>query len=144
MNFLKSTILALCVFFVPIQGLFLAVGLTIFLDTITGIFRSVKVSGWASIRSRRLSDLAGKVLLYNFALITVYVVDLHLIGEFLQVWFTINFLATKCIAMVLIFIEVVSIKENFEEAFKMNLWALLRKLLTRGKEIKKDITEIIN
>lgn len=40
------------------------------------------------------------------------------------------------------FIELVSIKENIEEAFKIDIWALLKKLLSRAKEIKSDIDEL--
>ena len=40
------------------------------------------------------------------------------------------------------FIELVSIKENIEEAFKIDIWAMLKKILNRAKEIKTDINDI--
>ena len=35
-----------------------------------------------------------------------------------------------------------SIKENIEEAFKIDIWKMLKKLLNRAKEIKTDINDI--
>ena len=55
----------LVLFFAPIQGLLIAVAFGIFLDTFTGIFKSVKLSGWRSIRSRTLSNIVSKMLLYQ-------------------------------------------------------------------------------
>ena len=36
----------------------------------------------------------------------------------------------------------VSIKENIEEAFKIEIWPMIKKLLNRAKEIKSDIEDI--
>jgi hypothetical protein len=49
---------------------------------------------------------------------------------------------TKICAIVLIFIELVSIKENIEDAFKIEIWPMIKKLLSRAKEFKSDIDEI--
>jgi hypothetical protein len=42
----------------------------------------------------------------------------------------------------LIFTELVSIKENIEETFKIDIWKLLKGTFNRAKEIKSDINEI--
>jgi len=44
----------------------------------------------------------------------------------------------------LIFIELVSIKENIEETFGVDLWKLLKNSFNRAKEIKDDVNEITN
>lgn len=144
MKIITPIITALCAFFLPIQGLLLAVGFAILLDTFTGIFKAVKLNGWKSLRSRRASDLVGKVILYNTVTLVMYIIDKNLLSEFMQHWFSIPFLCTKIIAVILVIIEFKSIKENFDEAFKTDTWQLLRKLLARGKEIKNDINEITN
>jgi hypothetical protein len=51
---------------------------------------------------------------------------------------------TKICAIVLIFIELVSIKENIEETFKIDIWQLLKRTFARAKEIKSSINEITN
>ena len=66
-------------FLAPLQGLLLAVGFAIILDTFTGIFKAIKLGGWSTLKSRRLSDIAAKVLLYNTAVLSVYIIDLSLI-----------------------------------------------------------------
>jgi hypothetical protein len=50
---------------------------------------------------------------------------------------------TKICAILLIFIELVSIKENIEETFKVDIWKLLKKFFLRAKEIRKDINNIV-
>lgn len=129
-------------FFMPIQGLLIAVGIAIALDTFTGIFKAVKISGWKAIRSRKLSDVAGKVVLYNTAILSVYVMDYHLLSDFFKNWFSADFFFTKIIALVLIIIELTSIKENFEAAYNKDIWKLLKSIIRRAKEIETDISDL--
>ena len=42
----------------------------------------------------------------------------------------------------LIFVELVSIKENIEKSFNVDLWRLLKKSFNRAKEIKDEFNEI--
>ena len=132
---------ATCLFFTPIGGLLLAVGAAIALDTIFGIYRSVKVKGWKFITSRRLSEIISKMLLYQLCIICLYVIDFFILTEFFQHWFSISFFATKICAILLIFIEGVSIKENFEKATGHDVWGLIKKALGRANEIKDSVTD---
>jgi hypothetical protein len=50
---------------------------------------------------------------------------------------------TKICAILLIFVELVSIKENIEETFKIDIWKLLREVFSRAKEVRADIDKII-
>ena len=133
---------ATCLFFTPITGLMLAVGAAIALDTFFGIYRSVKVKGWQFVTSRRLSEIVSKMLLYQMCIICLYVIDFFILSEFFQKWFSISFFATKICAILLIFIEGVSIKENFEKATGLDVWALIKKALGRANEIKDSITDL--
>ena len=58
-NYIFSSLLLL---FVPIYGILIAVGTAIILDTFTGIFKSVKLNGWKSVRSKSLSQIVSKML----------------------------------------------------------------------------------
>lgn len=133
---------ATCLFFAPITGLMLAVGAAIVLDTVFGIYRSVKVKGWKFITSRRLSEIISKMLLYQLCIICLYVIDFFILTEFFQHWFSISFFATKICAILLIFIESVSIKENFEKATGHDVWGLIKKVLGRANEIKDSVTDL--
>ena len=142
MKYVHYLFASLLLLFAPIYGLLIAVAAAIILDTITGIFKSIKVHGWSSIRSRKLSNIVSKMLLYEVCILFLFLMDKYLLNEFVKSAFGFEFMFTKICAILLMFIELVSIKENVEEAFKINVWALLKKLLSRAKEIKSDIDEI--
>jgi hypothetical protein len=142
-TYLTYLIAGLFLFFTPIYGLLIAVALGIALDTFTGIFKSVKLNGWRSIRSRRLSHIVSKMLLYQITLILLFVIDKFLLNEFTHAHFTIQFMFTKLVAILLILIELTSIKENIEEALKVDILKLLKDMLTRAKEVKDDVNKII-
>lgn len=127
----------LLLFFAPIQGLLISVGTAIALDTIFGISKSIKLGD--KITSRKLSNIVSKFVLYEAAVVLIFTIDTLLLGEFLKIWFSIPFLFTKIVTIILIFIEAVSIKENFEEAFNVDVFKMLKKFLQRSKEIKDDI-----
>lgn len=142
MKILQYFASSLLSFFLPVQGLLIAVGIAIALDTFTGIFKSVKISGWRSVRSRKLSDVAGKVVLYNSAILSIYVMDFYLLSGFFKNWFSADFFFTKIIALVLIVIELTSIKENFEAAYNKDIWKLFKSIIRRAKEIETDISDL--
>jgi hypothetical protein len=138
-NYIFASIILL---FVPIYGLLIAVGSAIVLDTFTGIFKSVKLSGWCSIRSRKLSNVISKMALYEVCILLLFIVDNYVLNEFVQHAFGFEFMFTKMCAIMLIFVELVSIKENVEETFKIKIWDMLKKAFNRAKEIKYNIKEI--
>ena len=82
------------------------------------------------------------MLLYEVCVLFLFLMDKFLLNEFVKSAFGFEFMFTKICAILLMFIELVSIKENIEEGFKVNIWALLKKLLNRAKEIKSDIDDI--
>jgi hypothetical protein len=127
----------LLLFFAPIQGLLISVGTAIALDTIFGIAKSIKLKD--KITSRKLSNIVSKFVLYQASVLLIFTIDTFLLGEFFKLWFSIPFLFTKIVTIILIFIETVSIKENFEEAFNIDVFKMLKKALKRGIDIKEDI-----
>lgn len=133
---------ALLVLFAPIQGILIAVGAAIMLDTFTGVFKSIKTKGWSSIRSRRLSNIVSKMLLYEICVLFLFLIDKFVLNEFMGKWFEIDYMFTKICGILIVFIELTSIKENIEEAFNINIWKMLKDALLRAKDIRKDIDEI--
>lgn len=139
LQYLAGTLLT---FLVPLQGLLIAVGVAIALDTVTGIYKAVKAGGWMAVKSRKLSDVAAKVLLYNTAVLSVYIMDHFLLSAFMKHWFSADYLFTKLIALVLVVVELTSIKENFEAVFKKDLWKLFKSIISRTREISSDISDL--
>lgn len=140
-NYIATSVLLL---FVPVYGLLISVGAAIILDTITGIFKSIKLLGWSSIRSRKLSNVISKMALYEVCILLLFVMDKFVLNEFIKHAFGFDFMFTKICAILLIFTELVSIKENIEESFKIDIWKLLKGTFNRAKEIKSDINELTN
>lgn len=127
-------------FFMPITGMVLAVGFSIFLDTITGIWKSRK--NGVPISSRRLSAVISKMFLYQLTIILFFLIDWFILNDILKSIFTTELLLTKVLSLVLISIEVVSINENYKAVRGIDLWLSLKKLLSRAKELKNDSDEI--
>ena len=142
MKYINYIFTSLILLFVPIYGLLIAVGSAIILDTFTGIFKSIKLNGWKSIRSRKLSNIISKMALYEICIVFLYLIDNFVLNEFIKSAFGFDFMFTKICAILLIFVELVSIKENIEETFKVDIWQLLKITFNRAKEIKGDLDEI--
>ncbi len=142
MKYIQYLFASLLLLFVPIYGLLVAVAMAIILDTFTGVFKSIKLYGLKSIRSRKLSTIVSKMLLYEVTVLFLFLMDKYLLNEFVVLWFGIEFMFTKMCAIVLIFIELVSVKENIEEAYNIDIWKMLKSLLSRAKEIKSDIDDL--
>lgn len=142
MKYLNYILSSLVVLFIPIQGILISVGMAIILDTFTGVFKAVKLNGWKSIKSRTLSQIVSKLLLYEVCILLLFVIDKFILNEFIIKWLGINYMFTKICAILLIFVELVSIKENIEASYSISIWKLLKNLFLRAKEIKEDIDHI--
>jgi len=143
-EFLMHVLTAIICFLVPIHGLMLAVGSFIVFDTITGIWKSFRKGGASSITSGKLGQIVPKMILYQLAVITFFMVDKAIVNDIIKNWFSIDFLLTKLTALVLISIEAKSIDENWKDIHKVGLFSSLKKLLFNVREIKKSADEIIN
>lgn len=138
-----TTILSLILaFFIPLAPLVITVGLCITIDTIFGVIRAKKVN--EKITSRRLSKLVSKMLLYQLTLLTVFVLEKFILGDFIIYFTAINLFLSKLVACVLCFVELKSIHESFEIISGTNLWNTFKNLLIRVGKTKDDINDAIN
>ncbi len=71
-NWVKLTA-TIAAFLMPISGLLFLVGFVIALDTITGVWKSIKRK--VPITSRGLSAIISKMLLYEVTVIMFYMID---------------------------------------------------------------------
>jgi hypothetical protein len=139
MNFLKNIGLALLAFLTPIHGIMLAVFFIILLDTVTALIRCIKTG--EKVTSRKLSTIISKILLYQFTLITVFIVDNYITSSIVQHWSSVELLVTKLVGLGMILIELQSVRENFESAYKINLYKYFKNMVTRVQEFKSDYDE---
>jgi hypothetical protein len=143
MKYLNYIFSSLILLFIPIYGILIAVGTAIILDTFTGVFKSIKLNGWKSIRSKRLSQIVSKMLLYEVCVLLLFIMDKFILNEFMFKWLSIEYMFTKICAILLIFIELLSIKENIDEAYNIKIWDIVKKAFLRAKEVKDNVDDII-
>jgi Bacteriophage holin family len=129
-----------CAFLLPIKILIFLVGFMIVLDTITGIWKARKRK--EKITSHKLSQIISKMVLYNVGVISVFVLDKFLLGEFVLIFTSIEFFITKLVAIFFCTIELLSINENIKIIYGLNFWEIFKKLVKRVKEAKDGISDI--
>lgn len=126
-------------FLLPVKSLILLVGMMIVIDTLTGIWKAKKKG--EPITSHKLSRVISKMLLYQLGLITFFVLEKYLLGEFVMIFTSIPYFLTKIVAVFFSFIEIVSINENITATYGFNFLKEFRRLVFRAKKIKKDLEE---
>lgn len=124
-------------FFLPISGILFLIGFAIFVDTLTGIWKSKKLG--LPITSRKLSAIVSKLFLYEIAVIGFYLIDYYILNDIILTFFSVPLMLTKILSLVLCSIEVISISENYKAVKGIDIWSAFKNLLQRSKEIKKDI-----
>ncbi len=125
--------------FAPIQGIMVTVGLLILADTIMGVWKAKKLK--EKITSRGLSKIISKMFLYEGTIILFFLIDKFILGDILFKFFSIDWLLTKVVALVLASIEIFSIDENYRAVKKYGLWHAFKRLVARGKDIKSELKD---
>jgi len=135
------TLISICfAFFLPISGILLMIGLLIILDTITGIWKAKKLG--EKITSRKLSSIISKLALYEVTVIMFFLIDRFILNDIILTFFSVPFMLTKVVALVLSSIEVMSINENYKAVKSIDLWQSMKLLFARAKDIKDDLNKI--
>ena len=142
---IKSSIIAMyaivIAFITPIIPLMVIVGGSVILDTIFGVLRARKIK--EPVTSRRLSKIISKIVLYMSSIVLVFCVEKYILGDFIGLFTNIPIVATKLITVTLLFIEGMSINENYKVLSGVSVWGKFKDMISRGKELKKDIGEVI-
>ena len=135
------TLISICfAFFLPISGILLMIGLLIIIDTITGIWKAKKLG--EKITSRKLSSIISKLALYEVTVIMFFLIDRFILNDIILTFFSVPFMLTKVVALVLSSIEVMSINENYKAVKSIDLWQSMKLLFARAKDIKDDLNKI--
>jgi len=135
------TLISICLaFFLPISGILLMIGVLIVIDTVAGIWKAKKIG--EKITSRRLSAIISKLALYEVTVIMFFLIDVFILNDIILTFFSVPFMLTKVVALVLSSIEVMSINESWKRVKNIDLWTSLKNLLSRSAEINDDIKKI--
>ena len=127
-------------FFLPISGILILIGVSVIVDTITGVWKSKKLG--PPITSRKLSAVISKILLYEVTVMLFYLIDYFIINDIVLTFFSVELLITKILALVLVSIEVISLNENIKAVKGIDIWDSLKNLFARAKEVTQDFKDI--
>ena len=123
----------------PVQPMVLMAVFTIILDMCFGIWRSVKKNGWASIRSRRLSNTISKSLLYSGAIVFIFLLEKYVLSDLLGYFISVDLLLTKAFTAFCVFTEVKSINESYYSVTGINVWDKFIAFVKRSKEQVEEL-----
>ena len=123
----------------PVKPMVLMAVATIILDMGFGIWRSVKKNGWASIRSRRLSNTISKSLLYTGAIVFIFLLEKFILADLLAYFISVDLLLTKAFTAFCVFTEVKSINENYFSVTGVNVWEKFMQFVKRSKEQVEEL-----
>jgi hypothetical protein len=124
----KFWLLASLAVFLPIKELMLTIGFLVASDMVVGIWKALKLK--QRIRSRRMSDTVTKLLLYQIAIMSGFLIETFIISELIPI--------TKLVATVIAVIEFKSIIESIESVTGKDLWSKIKTIIGRKSE---DITD---
>jgi len=123
----------------PVKPMVLMAIFTIILDMAFGIWRTVKKNGWASIRSRRLSNTISKSLLYSGAIVFIFMLEKFILADLLAYFISVDLLMTKAFTAFCVFTELKSINENYHSVTGVNVWEKFMQFVKRSKEQVEEL-----
>ena len=137
---LDKVLMLFLAFIMPIQGILITVGLSIFADTVIGLWKAAKLK--QTITSRKLSQIISKMLLYEATVILFYAIDFYMLNDLMLLVFTTPLLLTKVVALTLVSVEVYSMDENFKLVKGKGLFDAFKSLVARAKDIKDETDKL--
>jgi uncharacterized membrane protein HdeD (DUF308 family) len=124
----KLWLLGVATVFLPIKELMITIGFLVAMDMMVGIWKAIKLG--QRIRSRRMSDTITKLLLYQIAIVSGFLIERYVIEQIIPI--------TKLIATVVAIIEFKSIIESIESVTGKDLWNKIKAIIGRKSE---DLTD---
>ena len=141
-SYVIPCLLTVVSFLLPIKGFLLAVGLMVMLDTIVGIYTTIKLRGRKSFQSTKLFNFVVKSFFYGSTICIMYVIDYFLIG--VGGIFGISLITSKIASIIFIYIELKSIDESSQKLSNPPFYVMIKNLFTKLKSLKKDLNEILD
>ena len=139
MKITLSTILnSIYLFFAPIGGLLLLVGLSTILDTAFGIARAKKENRAVTSKDFR-KGYVSKTIGYLGVVILVFILDTLILNELIKSVLDFEFLATKLVSLVLIMNEVKSMDESWVIIKGYSFIDKFKESVSQIKDIKKQL-----
>ena len=127
-------------FFLPVKGLFIAVGASISLDTFLGVYFSIR-SKSSKFSWRRFMDVFPKILLYTVILAIVHVIDVYAIDAVVKSFVPNgNYVMTLLISILFMIFEFKSSRVKVEKNLNIDIWDIIKSTTFKLKAIRTDLT----
>lgn len=135
-------LLPIFAFILPIKALLILVAIAILIDTVTGIWAAKKLK--KEVSSHKFSAMFGKMFIYQSIVITLYALDIYLLGDIAGLFIGIPLIVTKCGAIILIGTEMFSVDENMRKVNGKGFWHYIKRVLDVAKKLKAEKEEIVD
>jgi hypothetical protein len=110
-------------------------------DTAFGIYVSVKLNGLKSFKSHKFFNVVVKLFFYLSSIIMTFLLNKYILGISI---FGIDYLLAKTVTSLWCYIEIKSLDESSMKLGNKSFWVLLKEMISKGKELKKDLNELID
>jgi hypothetical protein len=137
-TFFKYCLITFLVFAIPVKGLLILISFAVILDTLFAIFANIKLKGWQSFSSTKLFNIVVKTFFYMGSILFAFLIDKYILEGKL---FDIKNILSKTITVVWVYIEIKSIDETSMKLGNKSFWVILKELIKKTKDLKKDINE---
>lgn len=135
--YLNNILTALLLFFAPIKGIILIVALSTILDTSFGVWKAYKIGEKITSKIFR-HGLVPKLVSYIAVIMLVYASDVFIINALTMTVVSVDFMATKVIALVLLSIEVKSMDESFVAVKGYSFIDKIKAIILKMKNVRKQ------
>lgn len=126
-------------FLTPLYGLFGLITFAVILDTIFAMYSVVKLQGWKHLVSTKFFNLAVKTFFYMGTIVLAFLIDTHIFdGKVME----IKLLLSKATCVVWTLIEAKSIDETSQKLGNKPFLTIVKNIITKVKEFKKDLNDI--
>lgn len=112
-------------FLLTAEPAFWAIGLLIFSDTLTGIWKTIYKQGWDAFDSRKLGRIFAKIILYPLALLIAFTCEKNLAPSLPIMYVTMGIIAT---------VEIKSVFENIGVILGYDLWQRVKDAIWKDKK----------
>lgn len=123
----------------PVVPMVLLAILMVLIDTFFGIWRTVKLKGWGNVLSKKLSEIFTKMLIYGGAIIVVYLIEKFIAGDIISEFISVELFMTKVVAGGVVYTEIKSIDEKYQQVYNKSFLKGLRTLITRIQKEKENL-----
>lgn len=136
---LFATGLAAMTVLAPIQSFIITISFFVFFDTLFGVYASIKLGGKAAFRSNLLFNVVIKSFFYMGVILLGFLIDVAIFEGSLM---GVTSLVSKLLTLVFCYIEIKSLDETSIRLGNKSFWIILKELIGKGKEFKKDISKL--